>query len=273
MPPLWIWALVLTAAFSITFVLYKLTVKEKEKDFAAKMVYAQQAADQAGMRPVILIIGSSLTQCGLDSTKIMEDYIEKVCSIRPVIIKIWRKGTSLSSIVEAMPGLKKINPSLLVVEANMLCYAPIERTFSGNNISEVLTGLTNSGKMGEKYAADAKSNYKNEELRFLKYRNGVVDTPDLVSFRQFGFQLHSKGTRIILANFPLEASQEIIKWHSTDADLFQRNFRYVRKLFPYKYINPDMGLDASFYFDGAHMNKKGSKAYSKWLCNEIAREL
>jgi hypothetical protein len=218
-------------------------------------------------------MGTSLTQCALDSSELLEASVKKITGCDPLILKIWKKAGSLETLMGAVSGLKQFHPDLLLVEANMLCYTPKEIPLD----SRLLTAFHHLAKLrlNNVYMPEEKPTvgFQDVNLAVENFRAGIVDTTQLISFRNFAVQEQRSGTKILLVNIPLEGSEEFKKWKSADTALFNSNLNFIRKKLAFKYLESNMHLDRSYYLDKGHMNEKGFKTFSNWLCNELSREL
>jgi hypothetical protein len=96
MPPLGLWAMVGVSTILIFIATYRYIVLEKEKDFDSRVAYIQYRSEIAGDKPVVLMLGTSLSEYGLDSTTEMEKQVACVTGDRPVIIKIWKPAIQLN---------------------------------------------------------------------------------------------------------------------------------------------------------------------------------
>lgn len=273
MPPLWVWILLAAICVSITGVLYKVWQIKSEKEFAVRMAFVQQRIREAGNKPVILMLGTSLTRSGVDSAHRLEAGIEKITGIRPVAIKVWRSATSVSTTIEAMPQLKDLAPSLLVVEANMLVTTPEGRNLLVG-LENALADITRFKITVKKYAQDEnKSTNERERFHLYRYRKGVPDPGTFKSFQDLAVLMQSRGTRILLVDFPLEPTDSLKKWNAVNADLINRNLNFIQKAVPVQYYAPPFNLDSNYFYDGAHLNKEGNAVFSNWLIKIMANEL
>jgi len=268
-PPLWIWLIFsLVALISVT-ILFRLLAIKNENDFAKKTYYLQDKIKTAGENPVVIILGSSLTRCAYDSSSIMEKFVEARTGKKPVIAKIWRSATNLETIVDHMPVLKDIHPDILVVEANMLCYSAENSLI--NEIPSLLSNVADR-EISKSYLAEEKPQ-KRQDTGQIKTRRGIIDTAQLRSFRQLALLLKTQGTRIFLVNIPVEVSEEVKKWNSSDTVNFKQNFNYIQQQVPFTYWDPKQFWDMSYYYNRGHLNTKGCKVFTKWFCDKLSEQI
>jgi hypothetical protein len=271
MPPLRLWLLLVVVMIFAALLLKRITDINKEKDFAYRTSYLLKQLSNAKEKTVILFLGTSLTKCDLDSSIKIESAIKNESGKDVAIIKIWREGTSIKTITEAMPALQNIHPPLLIVEANMLCYKIKGEGFA-TEIPATLNKLLRF-KKHLPYAPEEKPTHRFTEDIIGKNRTGIVDTSELKSFRELAEKLQANGTRIILINYPYEKKEEYKKWSSADTTLFKRNFKYIQQKVNFKYFDPKKNWDSSYYSDGGHMNYKGCLSFTKWICTTLSAEL
>jgi hypothetical protein len=271
MPPLWLWIFLSLTAITILALSYVYGVREKDNDFYSRRSYIEERLQTAANKPVVLLLGTSLMHCDLDSTTGLEMAVQKLSGVKPLIIKVWKIGSDLHTMLNNMPDLEKIHPSLL---ANMLCYMP----YKGNVLNRTLFSFSDFLRfrpLHENYLPDQRYDqiYNLKEGGIKKLRNGIVDTTKIAEFRKLAYQLHKQGTTVIMINFPLQDVYEKRKWVSSDTTSFNRNLQYLKQNIPFHFYQPDFYLDSNFYLDGAHMNKKGSAVFSNWLCDVLSKEL
>ena len=269
-PPLWIWLIFsLVALISVT-ILFRLLAIKNENDFAKKTYYLQNKIKTAGREnPIVIILGSSLTRCAYDSSSIMENFIEGRTGKKPVIAKIWRSATNLETIIDHMPVLKDTHPDILVVEANMFCYSAEHSLI--NEIPSLLYNVMDQ-EISKFYLPEAKPQ-KRQDTGQIKTRRGIIDTSQLQSFKQLALILKKQGTRIVLVNIPVEASEEAKKWNSADTINFKQNFDYIQQQVPFTYFDPKQFWDMSYYYNRGHLNMKGCKAFTQWFCNKLSHQV
>ncbi len=251
-------------------VLFYLRTIKKENDFTQRSYYLQHTIKAAGIKPVVLILGTSLTRCAYDSSSKIEKFVQDSTGKRLVIAKIWSNGTNLETIINHMPVLMEVHPAILVVEANMFCYAAEDKQLI-DEIPSLLYSLT-AERIYKPYLPEEKPK-KPQDNGEIKNRNGIIDTAQLYSFRILASALEKKGTKIILVNIPIEASEEIKKWNSPDTRYFNRNINYIKKDISVTYFNPKQYWDMSYYYNRGHLNLKGCKAFTQWFCEELSEQV
>src|SRR2546423_1936017 len=136
MPPLWIWLLLLFAVAIIGLFISKAEALYAQNEFSSREVYIKTGFDSAEGKPVVLIIGASLVQCDLDSSRKLEACIQSESGCSPVVLKLWKVSGRLSTIVDQMPILNKVQPALVILEANMLFYKPFQGTYMTHFLQE-----------------------------------------------------------------------------------------------------------------------------------------
>jgi hypothetical protein len=274
MPPLWLWIFLSLTAITILALSYVYGVREKDNDFYSRRSYVEERLQTAGNKPVVLLLGTSLMHCDLDSTAGLEMAVQKLSGVKPLLIKVWKIATDLDAIIDNMPILEKAHPTLLVVEGNMLGYLPNKENVLNRTLLS-FSDFLRSRPLREDYLPDKRNDdiYNFKEGGVNKMRNGIIDTSKIAGFRKLAYKLHNQGTHILVINFPIQDRFEKIKWSSSDTTLLKCNFQYLKNQVPFHFYQPDFYLDSSYYLDGAHMNKKGSAVFSNWLCDVLSKEL
>jgi len=272
MAPIGLWVSVGLATILVFIGAYRFIVLEKEKDFTSRVAYIQHKMKSSGTRPVVLMLGTSLSEYGLDSSGVMEKMVGKITGEEPIIIKIWKPAVQIDQMVDNLGYLPGHPPTLLVVEANMLCYAP-RITFLNQTLRAFYSAFRFE-PLHEPYFPDKTPEANSAHNGNIgDFRDKTVDTSQLVQFRKWSKSLNASGTKILLVNFPIEKEEEIKKWNNADTAAFERNLRFLKQEVNYTYYKFDDYLDSTAFIDKAHMNKKGSGLFTSIICKSIAKAL
>ena len=271
MPPLWIWVLLLLIACLASVYVYEYGKTSITREYLSREKYIQNGFDTARGRPVVLLIGTSLFESGLDSSgKIAACLAEQGKNV--VLLKLWKRAVKLSAFVLNMPVLKTVHPALVVVEANMLFYRPFDTIRFGYYADVFRHLITLRGKKPG-YMPDEKSGSGFTDIPVGYLRAGLIDTLDLQSFRLLAESWQKSGTRFLFINMPIEASEEGKKWNSPDTANFMRNICYLKQKLNFNFYRPGIQMNSGCFYDHAHMNKKGVSIFSPVICKEIAKEI
>lgn len=272
-PPLWVWAALALLVLLCTTLVYMYERLMRAREYPAKTAYLVQRCSERHNRPLILVLGSSMTQCALDSTGEMERQIGTICGQEPVLVKIWKPAARIEEMVASMPKLKEVHPDLLVVEANMLFYLPDPVPLDSRMYS-AFNQLVR-GRFREVYFPDVKPNRGmlegNKDM--AAYRQGLVDSTQLPDFRELARLYQHSGTRVVLINIPLQSHDEMRKWQSMDTSNFRRNLIYLQSAIQFEYLRPDVQIPDSCFIDKGHLNGQGTSIYSRWLVQALAKNL
>lgn len=293
-PPLRIWIYLFISTLLIAAILFYLDRLQTQYDFDSRSRYVTQGFAAAKGKPVVLVIGTSLLECGLDSSQKIEACVEKLSGKSIGLLKIFRPAATLSEFADRMKTLDQLKPNIVVVEANMLFY----RSYQDPILSRCLYVFRSlfTGSLHQTYFPDehpyanipqqtvnsiGNSLNDTSQISFVRVsektvdqlRNGLIDTSQLSSFRNLAADWQSKGTRFLLINFPIERSEEAKKWNRSDTSAFYFNMRYLHEKIKLEYFNTGLTLDSSFFFDQTHLNLKGSSIFSNSFCRILAIEL
>ena len=272
-PPLKIWIWICIACLGMAVVLFFREIFTRASLDNSRINYLEQGFQKSGSKPVVLIWGTSLLESGVFSSDSIEKNIAKTCNSHPVVLKYWKRGAAISSLVNQLTGLKNIQPALLVVEANMLFYRPPEMTVRARYMQTFLD-LISYKNAGMLYVPDAMPVFTPiTRMAVDEFRNGLVDSNDIRSFRELAVLWQSRGTRILLINFPVEKQEEKKKWLRADTTAFRRNLRFLKEEISFTYIDDHLQLDESNFYDFAHLNAKGNKIFSIYFCRSICAQL
>ncbi|GAC1389022.1 MAG: hypothetical protein NVSMB45_18900 [Ginsengibacter sp.] len=273
MPPLRIWVLLLSILTVLTIVVYLFERKESSQEKNAMVSYIQQRLAANFKKPVILIIGTSLTECAIDSAANVESELQSLTRVKPVLLKIWKKAGNPQALTDIVSSVKEFHPDVLLIEANMLSYTPKPIPLDArllNTFHHII-----KIKLGNVYTPEEKpvKGFQDMNEPLANLRDALVDTLQLMSFRTYVFHLQQSGTKILLINIPLEKIEEYNKWNNPNSYKLYLNFEFMRRKVAFKYLDNKMYLDTSYFLDKGHMNKKGCKKFSSWLCNELSESL
>jgi hypothetical protein len=273
LPPWWIWLCVLLAAGCAGVGLYLAEQKNRRLETVSMETYLQNGTGSQNGEPLILVFGTSLSECGLDSTRTLETAIGEAFGKPVTVRKIWRHAATLASFDDITEIFKRLKPDCIVIEANMFFYKfPHDPLLSRyiNTLREIVA----FNKVEHAYFPDARLAYRSSSIAEVDSRRaGLIDTTAISSFRQTAAGWQREGSRLFLLNIPLESALETEKWNSPDTIVFRHNLDYFRKACSFKYIDPLFRLDSTYFFDHAHMNPKGQKKLSAFFCKTLADQL
>ncbi|PWT77571.1 MAG: hypothetical protein C5B59_03595 [Bacteroidetes bacterium] len=271
-PPLAIWFFLPVAVLLMIPLLNHLERSQTKYDFESKSRYVAGKFANAKDRPIVLVIGTSLVECGLDSSEKIESRVKEISGKPIVLVKLFKRGGTLSNFADNMKLLDQLRPDIVVVEANMLSYRALNETFL-NEYLYLFRMLINPDSAYQSYSPDRRPNVIVSNKTVEQLRNGLIDSTDISSFRELAAAWQSKGTHFLFVNFPIEKSEEFKKWHRADTSAFNTNLRYLRQKIKLEYFNNKLDLDSTFFCDRTHMSLKGSRFFTNSFCREVALQL
>lgn len=271
--PLKVWALLPLLIGVAGIIVYFFERSDARHEELSRITYAQQRVRDSAGRPVILFLGTSMTECALDSTRVMEERMAMTLGVKPVFIKIWKVAGSAESFNNMLPMLQKLHPQLLVTESNMFWYMPKKIPLMG----KLLSTFNHLMKLQtyERYFPDRRpvAPYWGDQDSIGKYREGYVGPMQLAALGTFLKRLQQQGCRLALVNIPIRPPYESKKWESSDTSIFTRNLSYLKAQASFDVLPAFHFTDKTYYMDKGHMNAKGAKVYSCWLSDQIAKEM
>lgn len=271
MPPLWIWTLLAVISLGGVALLYRMATDIRENEYRVRAEYLRQPVDTEEGRPYILFLGSSLTQCGIDSVSFIEEELRRYLGRKTVVRKLWRRATSLETLSSICLESGAPPPDLLVVEANMLFYSANPPT-PAYELSSALRQLRKKNRRGSRYDPDNRPAFKSYDPAPLDdFRGSPADINQLTSFVQLVQTLEKKRTKIVLLNFPLEKTTDSIKWASNQTANYKRNVRLLQNSASVGILHLDVKMDSTYFIDRGHMNPAGARRFSRLLCAELAK--
>jgi hypothetical protein len=273
MAPLRIWIFILIAIIAIGTIVFLRERSIRLSLYAIRNEYLEQGFQHANGKPVILIIGSSLVESGVFPVDSIEDNLRHICNHNVKVLKLWKRGATISEIIRGLPILRTVHPGLVVLEANLFFYRPPPlslRTRYMQTYNDMI--LLRHKKIY--YAPDSVPVFDPiARADIAGFRHGMIDTNELRSFRELADYWQTKGTKFLLVNFPIEESEEIKKWNGPDTLGFNSNLRFLKKKISFTYVDGHLMLDPSSFYDFVHLNKKGNSLFSSFFCRTLCIQL
>ncbi len=272
-PPLAVWILLIPAVAVLFAWIYFTERSVQVYERTSRESFVRNGFQAAHNKPVVLIFGTSLVESGLSHSDSLATCIETATGRSTKVIKYWQESAVLSSMIEEMPVLQQVQPSLVIIEANMLFYRGAEVPIL-TRYGETFRNMLAFKKLLNPYQPDLRPVFQ-QALSFPIWdmRSGMVDSSELATFRNLAERWQSGGTRFLLVNFPIEKGLESKKWESPDTAAFNRNIDYLERKIPLVYADPHLKLDSTYFFDKAHLNDKGSAIFCEFFCRTIVDQL
>jgi hypothetical protein len=272
-PPLKTWFLLVVAADLLFVWIYFTEKSNRMAENECRQTYISSRFQRAGGNPVVFIIGTSLVEAGVCSSDSISACLQETSGEPIQVVKVWKPAATLSSFATDLPSLQRVNPGLVVIEANMLFYRGVEEPFLSRYL-QTFRDMLAFKNSATPYNPDVRHPFKPlGNLSIDDIRGGLIDTSDLSAFRKMAEHWQSGGTRFLLVNFPIENSLEARKWNSVDTASFFRNLNYLKQKISLAYVGPQLQLDSSYFFDLAHLNNKGNRIFSSFFCRSVAAQL
>jgi hypothetical protein len=273
MAPLRIWIFLLIAIIAIGTIVVFREQSRRISMLASRSMYLEKGFRQADGKPVVLIIGSSLVESDIFASDSIEKKIQQYCNHDVKVLKLWKRSATISEIIEGLPVLRNVHPKLVVLEANLFFY----RAFSFDQRTLYMQTYNDMILWRHKktyYAPDSIPVFDAiTRAEVAGFRNGMIDTNELNSFRELAGYWQSKGTQFLLINFPIEELEEIKKWNGPDTLSFRNNLQFLEKKISFTYVDGHLVLEQSDFYDFLHMNKKGNGIFSSFFCKALCIQL
>jgi hypothetical protein len=272
-PPLIVWIVLIPTVAILFGWIYFTERSVRIFERTSRESFVRDGFQAAHGKAIVLIFGTSLVESGLAHSDSLGSCVEKTTGQNTKVIKYWQESGVLSSMIKDMPVLQQVQPSLVVIEANMLFYRGAEVPVL-TRYGETFRDMMAFKKLHNVYQPDLRPVYEHElDFPIGTMRSGMIDSADLISFRNLAERWQSGGTRFLLVNFPIEKGLESRKWKSSDTAAFKRNIEFLKKKISLEYADPQLSLDSSYFFDKAHLNDKGSIVFCDFFCRMMARQL
>ncbi len=273
MAPLRIWIFLLIAIIAIGTVVYFREQSRRLSMLTSRIVYLDKGFRQTYGKPVVLIIGSSLVESDIFASDSIEKDIHQFCNRDVKVLKLWKRSATISEIINELPILRNVHPDLVVLEANLFFYKPFsfdQRTLYMQSYNDMILWRHRAIY----YAPDSMPVFDAiTRPEVGRFRNGLVDTNEIRSFRELAGIWQSKGTQFLFINFPIEELEEIKKWNSPDTLNFRNNLQFLKKKISFTYEDGHLLLMKSDFYDFLHMNKKGNSIFSSFFCRALCIQL
>jgi hypothetical protein len=273
MPPLRIWVFIFIVTLGIGTLLFFHERSNFLSLYASRKTYIEKGFQQAIGKPVVLIIGTSLLESDIFPCDSIEANLNQFCHRNMKVLKLWKRGDDLSGIINQMPILLEVHPNLVVIEANLFFYRPLNVPVLSRYV-QTYRDMILFKDLNIRYAPDSMPVFgtmKNVSLE--KFRDGMTDTSDLRSFRELAVLWQSKGTKFLFINFPVEESEEFKKWNCADTLGYMRNLQFLKEKIFFSNADDHLRLNQSNFYDNAHMNPKGNSIFSSFFCRSVCLQL
>jgi hypothetical protein len=269
-PGLTVWLALLVAAMALVLLIFNLPSQDQLERKGIHTWLARQPHGEKN-RPLILMLGTSLTGCGLDSISILESCIHQLSGRETCVCKVWKLNAGPVTFAALSSSLKAAHPAVVIIEANTLFYAFRKEKGWPAYVQRFRDFVSQRNYV---YEPDSKPLVLHRELKELEtFRSGLMDTTQLAGFGELLQALQQQGSKIVLFNFPLEAPLEIKKWNSADTAVFFSNMNYLRRYCSLEYADQRMSWDETHFIDHAHMNTKGRQKQTLRFCRLVAEQL
>ena len=272
-PPLPVWLCLALALFAVMGWIFFQEKKIARTGSEAITETLLKRSAHAGTKPVVLVIGTSLVQSGLDSTDRICRCVEANTGTKIILLKCWMSGGDLARISQNQGTVfRGLRPAVVLIETNLLFYRPA-RTPLLSRFAQTFRDLI-GGRRNPGYDPDERAEILPSDRSAIESaRSGLVDSTDLAGFRDICTAWQHTGTRIGLVNIPLEKILENKKWHSADTANFAANLRFLQKTGPVSVNESGLQLDSTYFFDFGHLNRKGNTLFAPWFCRLLSAEV
>ncbi len=279
MAPLRIWIFLLIPIIAVGTIAFFRERSARLSMLDCRNEYLEKGFRQAGGKPVVLIIGSSLLEYDIFPSDSIEKNIHQFCNHDVKVLKLWKPGATSSEIIDGLSILRNVHPNLVVVEANLFFYGP-PRLNPWTPYVQTYNDMILLKRKKIYYAPDSipvlspvpgQIPITRDDVPGL--RNGMIDTNELMSFRELAAYWQSKGTQFLMVNFPIEEMEEIKKWNGPDTLGFRNNLQFLKKKISFNYVDGHLILAQSDFYDFGHMNKKGNSIFSSFFCKALCIQL
>jgi hypothetical protein len=271
-PGLQIWVtLAVTAIVLGAWIITMPTPDERQDNSIRKYISGQAKKNEKN--PLILVLGSSLTACGLDDIPVLENKIAEKYGHPVRVMKIWKLNAAPEFFATLSTQLKQLHPTMIVVEGNIFLYISRKKNW-WSQAPMLFKDYVDNLRKDNNYDPDFKPSLPPRTVSELEHlRTGVTAVSQLKDFAQLLGHFQKDSCKIVLFNYPLQDKLEERKWKNADTAIFYNNLRFLTGAFRFRYEDSKILLDENYFIDHGHMNAKGRRIQTDIFCNTIAYQL
>jgi hypothetical protein len=232
----------------------------------------------------VVVIGSSLTEFGVDCREVMSTYSNQKIDV----YKIYARGNNLELFTKEsniFGSILKLKPDLVCIESDLMT-SEIFFYLQKNLIADlaqknkdamynfyliISSALNNSIPNPEICNNPYVMKVKSEELNFYPRKVRTFESNSFV--HPYLKEYKIKGIKTVLLHFPRPNEIEV-KIHTGDLEKELKNLliKYDEN-FGIKYWKFPNPLSNKYFYDQGHFNTKGRELYSKWLIKKILGQI
>ena len=290
-PPLWSWIVFLALGVLLALTLFLMAQRSYNtsklpatKVFKKRFEYLQQewAKDTSPIK--VIVLGHSLVRAAIHEPV----FFQTNSNGRVSVYKVWVKGVRLEQFIAPYPFFEKVQalaPDYLLIDENILSWQHHAKTRDlGDYLGEFSKQLRNSLlpeslQGGKKIRSENALNFNNFHPSHQQERAANLKNPkqkwqlrnweaDALIHQQFQ-RLQEKGTQIYQLQIPRPQTPSERYEAAQLTDFDERNKRLFEAL-SIQYLKFSDTIPLNHYRDHAHLNFKGTQAYSSWLLDQIS---
>jgi len=229
----------------------------------------------------VVSIGTSLTGTAFYPDKKMEIIAKEKNNITINYFRFAKPGRNLETFSELFENLKNSKVDLILIEDNLLYYKDkpynkfdeIKNTITDWILSKNTANVSNYEEAVEitfkKYDLQKQKVYYNKVANNDRFKREFYPTPELHDLLEY-----AKNNNIKIALIELPFAKEVEEHFSQELKLYEQNIRnQYKEKYNIEYIPFNEEIDASYFGDGVHSNRKGREFLSSWLINQVKEEL
>ena len=308
--PLFVWKLLLITAIAGIIALIQIDpvlvhIKQRQKELPQKIEKSRKEKKSAD----IVFFGDSLMQAATPSTETEINSILSKNLNRPVrAVNLSIDGRSALDLDRRADQILRLNPKIIVLQPEMivgrmanpkeqtsfwvkenqrlkdwinLVKAPLIKRFiaggSSKKREELIDALASPAQVDISILKDPKQETENDVyLRTLRqhWTGQLISTraPEYSYCRNFIEKALANGSNVIVVQTPIS---ETASKYATQQYLQQRKEIILKLLGNDQnlYLSYPKLLPDNFFYDYVHVNRKGQKAFFKWLALELSQKL
>ena len=262
---------------------------------AARAELRRAYATRAAPATRVVVLGTSLTGCGVLSPAYFEGQTQGRCRV----VKIYRVAANLEAFTQRAPlfeALLDYPPDILCLEENLLFFDLKDTSAllpDSLLVQNALAYLPHLGKAAKQRLgwqqgvaapppfADMRQpaySWLTDSVRSLGQTQAALRQRPV---RQYAPQhpihrylaaLRRRGTRVVLLHFPRPAPLEQAIYGGANGQMLRARLRQYQQLDSVAYWHEPGNYPFAYFDDYAHLNLRGRAVYSAWLARRLLAE-
>lgn len=286
-PPIKVWILTFAIALlSLIFSKEYFTHLENEY-FDLQLRNTFKKKKSVSTDPIrIVLIGSSLIHQGLNDAEEIEENLKERYNAEFSVVKIYRRGGSVSDFYRNENLANEIiafKPQYLFIQESLIAFYEEEKFTLGKRIStRALRELFQKDREKSNIIFPPNDNElqinTGDSLRLedkIRETEGskVVDGVMKGGLEKFLRRMTKNDIKLVAINIPYPNKLENVMDSLRGSNAYKELVEWYKGDFGFDFLDIDIDMPFSYYFDLAHMNPKGEEIYTDWFIDQVGEQV